>query len=46
LTGAVNSWDEKKAVLGSVSHAPGVTAVHDHLFIDPYSLRFETARTD
>ncbi|MEK7832392.1 MAG: BON domain-containing protein, partial [Acidobacteriota bacterium] len=44
LTGAVNSWDEKKAVLGSISHAPGVTAVNDHLFIDPYSLRFETAR--
>ncbi|MFN0109224.1 MAG: BON domain-containing protein [Blastocatellia bacterium] len=44
LTGPVNSWDEKKAVLGSISHAPGVTAVNDHLFIDPYSLRFETAR--
>ncbi len=44
LTGAVNSWDEKKAILGSVSHTPGVTAVHDHLFIDPYSLRFETAK--
>ena len=44
LTGAVNSWDEKKAILGSVSHAPGVTAVRDHLFIDPYGLRFETAK--
>ncbi len=44
LTGAVNSWDEKKAILGSISHTPGVTAVRDHLFIDPYGLRFETAR--
>jgi osmotically-inducible protein OsmY len=44
LTGAVSSWDEKKAILGSVSHTPGVTAVHDHLFIDPYGVRFEVAR--
>lgn len=44
LTGAVNSWDEKKAILGAVSHAPGVTDVRDHLFIDPYNLRFEVAR--
>jgi osmotically-inducible protein OsmY len=44
LTGAVNSWDEKKAILGAVSHTPGVNALHDHLFIDPYSLRFEAAR--
>ncbi|HMV47720.1 MAG TPA: BON domain-containing protein [Blastocatellia bacterium] len=44
LTGAVNSWDEKKAILGSISHTPGVTAVRDHLFIDPYGLRFEMAR--
>jgi osmotically-inducible protein OsmY len=46
LTGAVNSWDEKKAILGSVSHTPGVTALHDHLFIDPYSLRFEVAKAE
>ncbi len=45
LTGAVNSWDEKKAILGAVSHTPGVNALHDHLFVDPYSLRFEAART-
>lgn len=44
LTGAVKSWDEKKAILGAVSHAPGITAVHDHLFIDPYDLRFAVAR--
>lgn len=43
LTGAVNSWEEKKAILGAVSHTPGVAAVHDHLFIDPYHLRFEKA---
>jgi osmotically-inducible protein OsmY len=45
LTGSVNSWDEKKAIIGAVSHTPGVSAVKDHLFIDPYNLRFETART-
>ncbi len=44
LTGAVNSWEEKRAILGAISHAPGVAAVHDHLFIDPYNLRFEIAR--
>jgi len=43
LTGAVKSWDEKKAILGAVSHAPGVTAVHDHLFIAPYDVGFEAA---
>jgi osmotically-inducible protein OsmY len=43
LTGAVKSWDEKKSVLGAVSHASGVVAVQDHLFIDPYDMRFESA---
>lgn len=43
LTGAVHSWEEKKAILGAVSHTPGVTGVQDHLFIDPYNMRFETA---
>lgn len=43
LSGAVNSWEEKKSILGAVSHAPGVTAVHDRLFIDPYRLHSETA---
>jgi osmotically-inducible protein OsmY len=43
LTGAVNSWEEKKAILGAVSHAPGVTGVQDHLFIDPYHVRFDVA---
>ncbi len=44
LTGAVKSWDEKKAILGAVSHAPGMSVIHDHLFIDPYDARFESAR--
>jgi osmotically-inducible protein OsmY len=36
LTGRVRSYAEKRAVLGAVSHAPGVHTVHDHLRIDPY----------
>jgi osmotically-inducible protein OsmY len=36
LRGRVHSWQEKRAVLGSISHAPGVTQVRDHLRIDPY----------
>jgi osmotically-inducible protein OsmY len=36
LWGRVHSWQEKRAVLGSISHAPGVTQVRDHLHIDPY----------
>lgn len=36
LWGRVHSWQEKRAVLGSFSHAPGVTQVRDHLRIDPY----------
>jgi osmotically-inducible protein OsmY len=43
LTGAVKSWDEKKAILGAVGHAPGVSMIYDHLFIDPYDARFESA---
>lgn len=37
------SWDEKKAILGAVGHAPGVKMIHDHLFIDPYDARFALA---
>jgi osmotically-inducible protein OsmY len=33
LTGNVNSWFEKQAVLGAVSHAPGVKELRDHLRI-------------
>ena len=36
LFGRVHSWQEKRAVVGSISHAPGVTDIRDHLRIDPY----------
>lgn len=36
LRGRVHSWQERRAVVGSISHAPGVSTVHDHLRIDPY----------
>ena len=36
LHGRVHSWQEKRALLGSISHAAGVTQVIDHLRIDPY----------
>jgi osmotically-inducible protein OsmY len=36
LWGQVHSWQEKRAVLGSISHAPGVTQVRDHVRINPY----------
>ena len=36
LWGRVHSWQEKRAVLGSISHAPGVTHLRDHVRIDPY----------
>ena len=36
LFGRVHSWQEKRAVLGSISHVPGVADVKDHLRIDPY----------
>jgi len=36
LFGRVHSWQERRAVLGSISHAPGVTQVRDHLRVDPY----------
>lgn len=36
LFGHVHSWQEKRAVVGSISHAPGVTQIRDHLRIDPY----------
>jgi len=37
LTGRVRSYAEKRAVMGAVSHAPGVHTVQDHLRIDPYA---------
>ena len=36
LFGRVHSWQEKRAVVGSISHTPGVAAIRDHLRIDPY----------
>jgi len=36
LFGRVHSWQERRAVIGSISHAPGVIQVRDHLRIDPY----------
>ena len=35
LSGRVRSWAEKRAILGIVSHAPGVRAVDENLFVDP-----------
>jgi osmotically-inducible protein OsmY len=36
IWGRVHSWQEKRAVIGSIAHAPGVNWVRDHLRIDPY----------
>ncbi|MEW6207587.1 MAG: BON domain-containing protein [Acidobacteriota bacterium] len=36
LTGRVRSWEEKRAVMGAVAHAPGVRGVKDRLVINPY----------
>ncbi len=36
LWGRVHSWQEKRAVIGSLAHAPGVTHLKDHIRIDPY----------
>ena len=44
LTGVVTSWNEKQAILGAVGHMPGVTAIDDHLIIDPYGIEFLAAR--
>jgi osmotically-inducible protein OsmY len=35
ISGPVNSWAEKRAILGIVSHAPGVRQVEEHLFVEP-----------
>jgi osmotically-inducible protein OsmY len=43
ITGTVNTWDEKQAILGSVGHAPGVTAIHDHVYISPEGVEFAVA---
>ena len=36
LWGRVHSWQEKRAVLVSISHMPGIGAVREHLRVDPY----------
>lgn len=36
LFGRVHSWPERKAIVGCVSHTPGVEQVTDNLRIDPY----------
>jgi osmotically-inducible protein OsmY len=36
LWGRVHSWREKRAVLGSIGHLPGVMGLKEHLRIDPY----------
>ena len=38
VIGAVNSWAEKKAIVGAIEHSPGVTAIRDHLYVAPYRL--------
>jgi len=36
IWGRVHSWQEKRAVIGSIAPAPGVSWLKDHLRIDPY----------
>jgi osmotically-inducible protein OsmY len=35
LSGRVRSWAEKRAIFGTVSHAPGVRSADENLFVDP-----------
>ena len=35
LCGRVRSWAEKRAIFGTVSHAPGVRSVDENRFVDP-----------
>lgn len=37
LRGKVRNYGEKRAILGAVSHAPGVNSVADHLRITPFA---------
>jgi osmotically-inducible protein OsmY len=37
LTGPVRSFREKRAILGTAGHAPGVTSLVDHIKVAPYS---------
>lgn len=36
IFGRVHSWEERRAVVGSIGHAPGVKKINDNLRIDPY----------
>ncbi len=36
LKGRARTWPERKAILGAVSHAPGVRDVRDQLFVRPW----------
>lgn len=38
VLGVVRSWREKRAVLGTARHAPGVRAIVDRLVIAPYTV--------
>jgi osmotically-inducible protein OsmY len=37
ISGRVRSFAERRAILGAISHAPGVHTVKDHLLIETYS---------
>lgn len=37
LSGKVGSWGEKRAIIGSVSHAPGIARVEDNLRVEPWA---------
>lgn len=37
LKGKVRTFGEKRAIIGAVSHAPGVKSVKDHLMISPFA---------
>jgi osmotically-inducible protein OsmY len=43
LAGVVRNWAERRAIIGAVSHTPGVHTVHDHMRIDPYYLAVAAA---
>ena len=36
VSGRVHSWQEKRAIIGSISHLRGVAIVKDHLRVDPF----------
>ncbi|MBS1806584.1 MAG: BON domain-containing protein [Acidobacteria bacterium] len=37
LKGKVRNYGEKRAILGAISHSPGVKSVKDHLMISPFA---------